>query len=379
MKILICTSFFEKRTNGTALFPNFALKINDLYPQHEVRVVTHDVSQSYDKVFRVEFKYPRPIHAFYTLLSNFSFYRAIKKIKKEYDFDIVVFNHAASGVWSKWLLPENVKVMGLIHDDLSLRANRSDYKKYRQYLIYRTRKYLEIIAINRFDKILCASEYTKRLVVRYLKNNKAEPTTLYQSIDVKSINFNPEKNTSKKLISILFVKSTYIGGGLFELLEAIKLLDGFKFQITVVGENLSQQFLIEEKSRDIDNLIIQFLGYCMPPKVSKLLYDNHILCIPSRAEVLGLANVEGLAHGTTVVTTNVGGIPEVMDDGKNGWLAEPNNPKSLAAALKNCIESPPSVLKAKSDAGRRYVEEKFDYRTMIAHFIDICEKIQNAS
>jgi colanic acid/amylovoran biosynthesis glycosyltransferase len=379
MKILICTSFFEKRTNGTALFPNFALKINELYPEHEVRVVTTDAVQSYDKVIKVTFNYPRPVHAFYVFLSNFSFYNAVKKIKKEYDFDIVLFNHAASGVWSKWFLPKNVKVMGFIHDDLSLKANRVNYEKYRQYLIYRTRKYLEIIAINRFDKILCASKYTEKLVAQFVKNNAVESTTLYQSIDIKNITFNPPKNLSKDRIKILFVKPSYIGGGLLELIEAIKQLKDYQFSITIVGENLKQKPLIEAKGNDINHLNLQFLGYCPPQKVSELLYNHHILCIPSRAEVLGLANVEGLAHGTPVVTTDVGGIPEVMNYGKNGWLAEPNNPESLAKALHACIEADPSVLKEKSDAGRKYVEENFDYRIMIARFVDICEKLKNAA
>jgi colanic acid/amylovoran biosynthesis glycosyltransferase len=378
MKILICTGFFEKRTNGTALFPNFALKINELYPQHEVRVVTPDVSQSYDKVFKVEFKYPRPVHAFYSLLTNFSYYKVLKKIQKEYDFDLVVFNHAASGVWSRWFLPKRIKVMGIIHDDNSIRMQRINHESLPRYLINLIKKWLEIKSIKIFDTTLYPSDFIRNLVLSKIKISENKIQLLRQTIDIQSITYNCRFEIDKREISVLFVKYSYVRGGVLDLIEAMGLLNQYCFRLTSVGSDSGATVVIEQKAIPYKNITLDIKQYCPPDEVSQLMYANNIICVPARAEVLGLVNVEGLAHGTPVVTTRVGGIPEVMDNGKNGWLAEPNNPKSLAEALHNCIEATPSVLKAKSDAGRKFVEQNFDYRTMIAQFIDICEKTKNA-
>jgi colanic acid/amylovoran biosynthesis glycosyltransferase len=375
MKILICTSFLEQRVNGTALFPNFALKINELYPQHEVRVLTDDASQSYDKVFRVEFKYPRPIQAFYSLLTNFSYYKALKKIQKEYDFDIVVFNHSASGVWTRWFLPKRIKVLGFIHDDDSLKLKKENHLKKRHYVIQLIKKHLEFLAIRYFNGLLCPSNYIKDILIKDFKFNETKIKLLYQSIDVLGIEYEKERRKLEKKIKILFVKSAFLRGGLFDLMESIKYLPQYEFELTIVGANAYMKDKVNGLELQIQNLKVNLKGYCPPDAVSAMMYENDILCVPSRAEVLGLANVEGLAHGIRVVATNVGGIPEVMNDGNNGWMAEPLNPTSLAQAIQDCIESSPSVFHAKSEAGRRFVEEKFDYRNMLKRFIEISEKL----
>jgi colanic acid/amylovoran biosynthesis glycosyltransferase len=378
MKILICTSFFEKRTNGTALFPNFALKINDLYPKHEVRIVTPDVSQSYDKVFKVEFKYPRPFHAFYTFLCNFSFYKAIKKIQKEYDFDVVVFNHASNGVWSRWFLEKKIKVTGIIHDDDSIKMMRSNHESFPRFIINLIKKKLEIKAIKDFDLTLYPSLFIQNLVLDKIKIDPKKSQCFYQTIDCQSITYKPKFVIDKKNVKILFVKFSYIRGGLLDLIEALGLLSQYHFCLTVVGPAATSKNLIETTAKPHKHLSLDIRSYCPPDEVSSLMHAHDIVCVPARAEVLGLVNAEGLAHGTPVVTTRVGGIPEVMNGGENGWLAEPGKPKSLAKALQDCIEADPSVLKAKCDAGRKFVEENFDYRKMIAQFVDICEKTAHA-
>ena len=170
MKILICTNFFEKRTNGTALFPNFMLKANEMYATHEIRVVTPDATQSYDKVIKVVFEYPPIVHAFYSLLCNFSYYKALKKIYKTYPFDIVVFNNTASGLWSKWFLPSHIKVLGLIHDDTSLNSSRFNHLAFRHQVIGYMIKWLEEVAIKNFDTILSVSKHIENVILKKFKN-----------------------------------------------------------------------------------------------------------------------------------------------------------------------------------------------------------------
>jgi colanic acid/amylovoran biosynthesis glycosyltransferase len=53
-----------------------------------------------------------------------------------------------------------------------------------------------------------------------------------------------------------------------------------------------------------------------------------------------MTNIEGLASGISVVTSSAGGIPEVLDDGRNGWMAVPGDARDLAEKLKECILHP---------------------------------------
>ena len=98
---------------------------------------------------------------------------------------------------------------------------------------------------------------------------------------------------------------------------------------------------------------------------------NDIFCVPSLKEALGVANIEALASGISVISTNTGGIPEVLDHGKNGWLATVNDPASLAEAIKDCVTNP-QKRHAASLNGRNFIS-KFSIEDMLSNFIRILE------
>jgi len=71
-----------------------------------------------------------------------------------------------------------------------------------------------------------------------------------------------------------------------------------------------------------------------------ILYNIATLFIfPSREEPLGLVGLEALACGTPVVGSNVGGIPEYVNN-ENGYLFDPNNPKELSKIIGSITDDP---------------------------------------
>ena len=78
-----------------------------------------------------------------------------------------------------------------------------------------------------------------------------------------------------------------------------------------------------------DNVL--FLGHCENVLEIVSLFDLLVAC--SLSEGLSLAIVEAMAQGKAVVATAVGGIPEVITDGKTGLLVPANSPDKLAHAI----------------------------------------------
>ena len=65
-----------------------------------------------------------------------------------------------------------------------------------------------------------------------------------------------------------------------------------------------------------------------------------VFVLPSRREALGVAVLEGMAAGLPIVATRVGGIPEMVRPGVEGYLVEPGSAQELAAALRRVLDDP---------------------------------------
>jgi len=76
------------------------------------------------------------------------------------------------------------------------------------------------------------------------------------------------------------------------------------------------------------------------PNASRLLRAFDVFVLPSRKEGLPYVLLEASAARVPVVATEVGGIPEVIQDGINGYLVRPNDPKELQKALQRALEKP---------------------------------------
>ena len=373
MKIIFCANHYQSRIVGPAILTEMLLKINDWYPQHEIRILTEDVAESSEKIYKLTTHYPRPIHALDIFLRNFSYKNALKRIYKDYPFDVVVFGYASNGIITKQWLPPSVKVIGFINDYFRLKASLKHLKWSKEWLYLFTTRQVERYAVFKLDILVACSQYLSQYLINEYHCSPNKIHTLYQTIDVEEIEFEPQRAFIAPY-KILFVKSYIYYGALDILSKALNQLPNFTFELTVICPLSSYNKDIQELFRNSPNVQLTILGSMNKESLYTQMAVHDILCVPSRVESLGIINIEGLASGISVVSTREGGIPEVLDEGRNGWLAEPENAESLADALKNCIDADPSVRKQKSINGRRYVEQNFNIKPLVAQFLDICEK-----
>jgi colanic acid/amylovoran biosynthesis glycosyltransferase len=378
MKILICTATFDIVDNGAVHFPNFLLRINELYPQHEVSVLTEDIThlpnKSYANVYPVTVSYPRPVHALQTFLRNVTYWKAIKALHKIKNFDIIVFNSGILGVWTRMQLPKQILIFGFIHDYNGLVVQRSHHQTWLKYIY----KHLEhkLLTEKMIDQtsmtILCCSNYLKDLVKNKYPHKVDSIISLQQAIEISKIQYQTPKAFTN-ILKIIFVKANYRIGGLFELGQALWQLNPLQFELTVMGPSEHEFSKIHTFFDKISNIKLNLHSITPQSIVFQALTQHDIFCIPSKAEALGLANAEALASGISVVSTSAGGIPEIMNAGNNGWLAKPNDINSLEQALRNCIEAPLEERIKKSRNGRSWVEQNFDYTIMLKKFISLIE------
>ena len=99
--------------------------------------------------------------------------------------------------------------------------------------------------------------------------------------------------------------------------------------------------------------------------IPALLAHASLFLLPSRTEGISLTLLEAMASGLPVVTTRVGGNPEVVAEGITGWLVPPGDPSALADKLLQ-VWRDPAAAASLGKAGRARVEAHFDIRHMMA-------------
>lgn len=108
---------------------------------------------------------------------------------------------------------------------------------------------------------------------------------------------------------------------------------------------------------------VYFAGF--RPDLKKILGCLDIVVHPAEMEGLGVALLQSAAAGLPIVATRVGGIPEVVQDGKNGYLVDVGDIQALSERILQLLQDP---LKARSlgEAGRHMVCAKFSIAAMVA-------------
>jgi glycosyltransferase involved in cell wall biosynthesis len=103
---------------------------------------------------------------------------------------------------------------------------------------------------------------------------------------------------------------------------------------------------------------VSFLGRADAMRVRRLLRGAAALVVPSIYEGMPLVVLEAMEASVPVVASRVSGIPEVVEDGRTGWLVPPEEPASLAAALAAALDDPAAASRLGA-AGRRLLAERF--------------------
>ncbi len=122
------------------------------------------------------------------------------------------------------------------------------------------------------------------------------------------------------------------------LFEALSMLNGkYNIKLLVVGEGPLKQRLADSVERlGLKDKVI-FTG--QRKDIPQILNISDCLVLPSVYEGLPVCVLEAMAAGKPVIATKVGGTPELIKDGKTGFLVEPRNPEVLSQAIEKLAHS----------------------------------------
>jgi alpha-maltose-1-phosphate synthase len=170
--------------------------------------------------------------------------------------------------------------------------------------------------------------------------------------------------------SVVFVGRVTRQKGLPVLLRAAAGLDRSAQLVICAGQADTPELgaEVEQLARELRAGragVIWISGMLAKREVIQLLTHATVFACPSLYEPLGIVNLEAMACGTAVVGSRVGGIPEVVADGKTGLLVPPADPGALADAM-NVLVADQGLAAEMGRRGRARAEAEFGWAAIAA-------------
>jgi glycosyltransferase involved in cell wall biosynthesis len=212
------------------------------------------------------------------------------------------------------------------------------------------------------DTIITICEYNVRFLREHYPDTYREIADRihvnYRGLDLREFAYRAEPRSSRRVLAVGRLSKEK---GYDDLLRAVAVLvrRGVDVQLELVGEGPERDAL----TRLADALEIRekvvFRGWLQIEDVRRAMHEATVLAQPSRIEGLPTVVEEAIALGIPVVGSRVGGLPELLDQGRCGLLVEPGDVKGLADALQTLLADP-TLRVAYAERARAHAEEILD-------------------
>ena len=263
--------------------------------------------------------------------------------------------HSVSAYLAKQIVKFS-SIVSLHGSDVYLTGNSDDYKE------------IFALSLKNSEEIIAVSNFLAQLAKKHFDLHK-KPKVIYNGIDTDL--FTPSNEERRKSIvhasNFREIKRVPFLIDIFSRISA----DFPDWELILIGDGpervecMKQVRLLNLKDR------VKFLGTII--NIPEAFSNAGIVAVPSEQESFGLTIAEGMSSEAAIWASDVGGIPEVCIDGKNGLLFNSNDKEEAEDKLRELISN--SSLRIKlGKAGRERIKEKFSVNKILEEYIGVYNK-----
>jgi len=217
---------------------------------------------------------------------------------------------------------------------------------------------LERLTIPRSHGVVCITRYTEAAVASQAKRTWVVPNAVDASF------FGVEAQPSAgKLPRVLCVGHVSLRKNQNAFIHALdSLAPQGKFEVLFLGQTISGQAYDEEFLRLVrERPWCVYGGLADRAQLKQHLHEASALALPSLEDNCPMVVLEAMAAGVPVIAAKVGGLPDLIEEGKNGLFCDPLDPRSMSATLENVLHNQSFTrglaMRAKQEAMARFRPE----------------------
>lgn len=268
------------------------------------------------------------------------------------------------------------KVILYIRGDVS---KEYSIKKYRGFKAAATKLYCRYIEAS-LIKMLSQSigVFTgKELLSKYQNKNLNSYCFYSSSITGKDLpsQYTPTRAPSEKMLNVITVCNLVPVKGIDNLIKCIEILirNGSSVRLNIVGKGPEESKLKELVERRGLQDQVHFYGFVpFGAELFNLYKSNHIFALPSLSEGTPKAVVEAMAFGLPIVASRVGGLPDMITDGSEGFLIQPHDVAAIAEAIRRLSDDYELWLKMSQAVYEK--ARKFTFERQLEELVGFIEK-----
>jgi glycosyltransferase involved in cell wall biosynthesis len=189
--------------------------------------------------------------------------------------------------------------------------------------------------LDRSAYVVVLSSYWKDWISKVTCNKRIE--RVYNPVEIREYRVADASNS----FNLLFLGRLGERKGTYDLLRAVAALKGRYSGLQVLCGGDGDTDAVDKLAEELGiSSQVKLLGWVKGKDKERLLSEADALVLPSYHEGLPMAILEAMAHGIPVISTWVGGIPEAIEDGREGILIAPGDVVALAVGIERLLKNP---------------------------------------
>lgn len=348
LSVCVVTQQFKEIISGPGLHANNLVRylVKD---GHQVTILAPEAQKAafsthYDFFGVASPRFARSQARWFSL--SWRFRNALRLLENKKKFDLIHFTDAREALFCGSKSPR----IGNVNDTYSAELFSPGYyrRHYDDWLIrwmyYLLVHKLEKRIYPRLDAVIANSRYTASVLAREYGLKAPQLRLCYKSVDADFFRQSLRRRLQQEAHPprVLFVGGNMQRKGLPLLLRAapamLQRIPNIEFWI--VGRDRAEKMLRQMGSQLGIDTHVHFLGWKSQAELVDLYAQADVFIMPSLVEAFGVAFLEAMAAGLPVIGAAVGGIPEIIEDGKNGRLIPPGDEGKLVETVVEMLSSP---------------------------------------